>query len=44
MNFSTQNSESGFCFGFCKEEKWDPHCKTLAELTPSDSKTEKDSS
>ena len=26
-----------------EEENWVPHCKTLTQLTPSDSKTEKDS-
>ena len=28
LNFLTQNWESGFCFGFCKEENWVPHFKT----------------
>ena len=41
LNFPAQNWESGFCFGFCNEENWVPHYKTLAQPTPSDSKTEK---
>ena len=44
LNFPAQNWRSGFCFGFCNEENWVPHCKTLAQLTPRDSKTEKDCS
>ena len=43
LNFPAQNWESGFCFGFCKEENWVPHCKTLAHLNQRDSKIEKDS-
>ena len=42
--FPPKNWNLGFCFGFCKEGNWVPHCKLLAQLTPSDSKTEKDSS
>jgi len=30
-----------FCFGFCKKIS---HCKVLAQLTPSNSEMEKDSS
>ena len=42
--FPAKNWESGFCFGFWKEGNWVSHCKTLAQLTSSNSKTEKDSS
>lgn len=34
----------GIFGGFCKEKNWVPHCKTLAQLILSDSKTKKDSS
>ena len=30
--FLTQNWRSQFCFGFCNEEKWVPHCKTLTPV------------
>jgi len=42
--FPPNNWEAGFCFGFCNEDYWGPHCKTLAQLTSSDWKTEKGSS
>ena len=32
------------CFGFWKKKYLVSYCKTLAQLTPSDPKTEKDSS
>ena len=41
-NFLVKERESGF--GFCKEDNGVPHCKTLAQLTLSYSKTEKDAS
>ena len=45
FEFSHQRTESqAFVLAFCKEDNGVPHCKTLAQLTPSDSKTEKDSS
>ena len=45
LNFPSQKWESGFCFGFCKEEKWVSHCKTGSGYSHvcsqcSDSKTE----
>ena len=42
--FPPQNWELGFCFGFCKGDNSVPHWKTLAQLTPSYWKTEKNSS
>jgi hypothetical protein len=42
--FPPNNWESVFCFGFCKEDYWVPHWKTWAQLTPSNLKTEKESS
>ena len=43
-NFPPNHWESGFCVGFCKENSWVPHCKTLAQLTHSYLETEKKSS
>jgi hypothetical protein len=31
LNIPAHNWESGFWFGFCKEENWIPHWKTLAQ-------------
>jgi hypothetical protein len=45
FDFSQQkNWESGFCFGFWKGDNRVPHCKTLAQLISSNSKTEEESS
>ena len=33
--FWSNNWAWDFCFGFCKEDYWVPHCKTLAQLIPS---------
>ena len=41
FGFSRQRTESQ---SFCKEGNWVSHCKKLAQVTPFDSKTEKDSS
>ena len=31
LNYPSQHWELGFCFGFCKEDNWVLHCKTVTQ-------------
>jgi hypothetical protein len=43
LNFSSPKLRVRHCFGFCKGDSSVPHCKALAQLTPSYWKTESSS-